>query len=137
MRTLSSNGYRFPPFQFSLLSTAIVSIKENSLLSSSTTVSTLRLVIGHRVVPIGTSQLWLLRVRTHQFSASVHLSLLVGERSGIVAAFCLHIIQVKPWARWCSLCSDREPLSWLRFLRRAITVVCFISRRPWGRGGQC
>ena len=63
--------------------------------SSLTTVSTLRLVIGHRVVPIGTSHLWLLRVRTHHSSASVHLSLLVGERSGIVAAFCLHIIQVK------------------------------------------
>ena len=63
--------------------------------SSLTTVSTLRLVIGHRVVPIGTSHLWLLRVRTHHSSASVHLSLLAGARSGIVAAFCLHIIQVK------------------------------------------
>ena len=76
----------------------IINIKENSLLSSSsslTTVSALRLVIGHRVVPIGTSHLWLLRVRTHHSSASVHLSLLVGARSGIVAAFCLHIIQVK------------------------------------------
>ena len=68
------------------------------MLSSSsylTTVSMLRLVIGHRVVPIGTSHLWLLRVRTHHSSASVHLSLLVGARSGIVAVFCLHIIQVK------------------------------------------
>ena len=62
--------------------------------SSLTTVSTLRLVIGHRVVPIGTSHLWLIRVRTHYSSASVHLSL-VGARSGIVAAFCLPIIQVK------------------------------------------
>ena len=62
--------------------------------SSLTTVSTLRLVIGHRVVPIGTSHLWLLRVRTHHSSASVHLSLL-GARSGIVVAFCPHIIQVK------------------------------------------
>ena len=44
---------------------------------------------------MGTSHLWLLRVRTHHSSASVHLSLLVGARSGIVAAFCLHIIQVK------------------------------------------
>ena len=93
--TLSSNGYRFPPFQFSLLSTAIVNIKENSLLSSFITVSTLRLVIGHMVVPIGTSCLWLLRVRTPHSSASVHLSLFVGARSGIVTAFCLHIIQVK------------------------------------------
>ena len=63
--------------------------------SSLTTVSTLRLVIGHRVVPIGTSHLWLLRVWNHLSSASVHLSLLVGARSGIVAAFCPHIIQVK------------------------------------------
>ena len=64
--------------------------------SSLTTVATLRLVIGHRVVPIGPSHLWLLRVRTHHFSStSVHLSLLVGARSGIGAAFCLHIIQVK------------------------------------------
>ena len=65
------------------------------MLSSSSTVSTLRLVIGYRVVPIGTSHFWLLRVRTHHSSASIHLSLLVGARSGIVAAFCLHIIQVK------------------------------------------
>ena len=62
--------------------------------SSLATVSKLRLVIGHRVVPIGTSHLWLLRVRTHHSSASVHLPLLVGARSGIVAAFCLHIIRV-------------------------------------------
>ena len=98
MGTLSSNGYRFPPFNFSLLSTAIVNIEENSLLSSSSsvaTVSKLRLVIGHRVVPIGTSHLWLLRVRAHHSSVSVHLPLLVGARSGIVAAFCLHIIRVK------------------------------------------
>ena len=63
--------------------------------SSLATVSKLRLVIGHRVVPIGTSRLWLLRARTHHSSASLHLPLLVGARSGIVAAFCLHIIQVK------------------------------------------
>ena len=63
--------------------------------SSLTTVSKLWLVIGHRVVPIGTSHLWLLRVRTPHSSASVHLPLLFGTRSGIVAAFCLHIIQVK------------------------------------------
>ena len=80
----------------------IVNIKGNSLLSSSsslTTVSMLQLVIGHRVVPIGTSHLWLLRVRTHHSSASVHLSFLVGARSEIVAAFCLHIIQVKALGR--------------------------------------
>ena len=63
--------------------------------SSLATVSKLRLVIGHREVPIGTSHLWLLRLRTHHSSASVHLPLLVGARSGIVAAFCLHIIWVK------------------------------------------
>ena len=63
--------------------------------SSLTTVSTLRLVIGHRVVLIGTSHLWLLSVQTHHSSAGVHLSLLVGARSGIVSAFCLHIIRVK------------------------------------------
>ena len=97
MGTLSSDRYRFPPFNFSLLSTAIVNIKENSLFSSSsslTTVSKLRLVIVHRVVPIGTSHLWLLRVPTPHSSASVHLPLLFGMRSGIVAAFCLHIIRV-------------------------------------------
>ena len=68
------------------------------MLSSSSslgTVSKLRLVIGHRVVPIGTSHLWLLRVWTHHSSASVHLPLLVGARSGIVVAFCLYIIRVK------------------------------------------
>ena len=72
--TLSSNGYRFPPFHFSLLSTAIVSITGNSLLSSSsslTTVSTLWLVICHRVEPISTSHLWLLLVWIHHSSASV------------------------------------------------------------------
>ena len=63
--------------------------------SSLATVSKLRLVIGHREVPLGTSHLWLLRLRTHHSSASVHLPLLVGSRSGIVAAFCLHIIWVK------------------------------------------
>ena len=76
----------------------IVNVKEKSLFSSSsslTTVSKLRLVIGHRVVPIGTSHLWLLRVRTPHSSASVHLPLLFGTRSGIVAAICLHIIWVK------------------------------------------
>ena len=46
-------------------------------------------------MPIGTSHLWLLLVRTHLSSASVHLSLLVGARRGIVAVFCLHIIRVK------------------------------------------
>ena len=39
------------------------------------------------MVPIGTSHLGLLRVWTHHSSASVHLPLLVGARSGIVAAF--------------------------------------------------
>ena len=63
--------------------------------SSLTTVSKLLLVIGHRVVPIGTSPLWLLHVRTPHSSASVHLPLLFGTRSGIMAAFCLHIIRVK------------------------------------------
>ena len=46
------------------------------------------------MVPIGTSHLWWLRVQTHLSSASVHLSLLVGARSGIVAIFCLRIIWV-------------------------------------------
>ena len=50
--------------------------------SSLATVSKLRLVIGHRMVPIGTSHLWLLRVRTHYSSASIHLPLLFGARSG-------------------------------------------------------
>ena len=47
------------------------------------------------MVPIGTSHLWWLRVRTHLSSASVHLSLLVGARGGIVEVFCLHIIWIK------------------------------------------
>ena len=51
------------------------------------------------MVPIGTTHLWLLRGRTHHSSASVHLPLLVGARSGIVAAFCLHTIRVKPLAQ--------------------------------------
>ena len=46
------------------------------------------------MVPIGTSHLWWLRVRTLLSSASIHLSLLVGVRSWIVAVFCLHIILV-------------------------------------------
>ena len=76
---LCSNGYRFP---------TIVNIKENSLLSSLSffsTVSTLQLVIDHRVVPIGTSHLGLLRVWTHHSSTSVLLSLVFGARNGIVA----------------------------------------------------
>ena len=127
----------------------IVNIKENSLLSSLSsfnTVSTLWLVICHRVVPIGTSHLWLLRVQTHQSSASVLLSLLFGRktvysiyipwRETVSWLFFPHIFPVKPWPRRCSLCSDREPLSWLRFLRWAISAVGFLSTRPWGRGGQ-
>ena len=55
--------------------------------SSLNTVSTLRLVIGHRVVPLGTSHLWLPRVLNPQSSASVLLSLLFGARNGIVAGF--------------------------------------------------
>ena len=47
------------------------------------------------MVLIGTSHLWLFRVWTHLSSATVHLSLLVGARSRIVAVFCLHIIRVK------------------------------------------
>ena len=128
--TLSSNGYRFPHFNFSLLSTAIVNIKENSLLSSSsflTTVSKLRLVIGHRVVPIGTSHFWLLRVRTPHSSASVHLPLLFGTRSGIVAAFCLHIIRAKALGQVVQSLLRKGALGWLRFLRWAITAVCFLS----------
>ena len=39
------------------------------------------------MVPIGTSHLWWLRVRTPLSSASVHLSLLVGARGGFVEFF--------------------------------------------------
>ena len=46
------------------------------------------------MVPIGTSHLWWLRVRTHLSSASVHRSLLVGARGGIVEVFCLRIIRI-------------------------------------------
>ena len=87
---LSSNGYRITNFLFSLLSTEIVNIMENSLLypsSSLNTVSTLWLVIGHREVPLVTSHLWLLRVQTPHSSASVLLSLLFGARNGIVTVF--------------------------------------------------
>ena len=41
----------------------------------------------------------MLRVRAHHSSASVHLPLLVGARSGVVAAFCLHTIQDKALAQ--------------------------------------
>ena len=48
------------------------------------------------MVPIGTSHLWWLRVRTHLSSASVHLSLLVGARGGIMEVFCLRITRLNP-----------------------------------------
>ena len=41
MGTLSSTGYQFPPFNHFLLSTAIVNIKEDSLLSSTSSLVTL------------------------------------------------------------------------------------------------
>ena len=47
--------------------------------SSLTTVSTLRLVIGHRGVPLGTSHIWLLRMRTPHSSTNVHLPLLFWD----------------------------------------------------------
>ena len=39
------------------------------------------------MVPVGTTHLWMLHVRAHHSSASVHLPLLVGARTGVVAAF--------------------------------------------------
>ena len=51
------------------------------------------------MVPVGTTHLWRLRVRAHLSSASVHLPLLVGARSGVVAAFCLHPIRDKALAQ--------------------------------------
>ena len=39
------------------------------------------------MVPVGTTHLWMLRVRAHHSSASVHLPLLVGAQSVVVAAF--------------------------------------------------
>ena len=51
------------------------------------------------MVPVGTAHLWMLRVRTHYSSASIHLPLLVGARSGVVAAFCLHTIRDKALAQ--------------------------------------
>ena len=87
----------------------------------------LRLVIGHRVVPVGTTHLWMLRVRAHHSSVSVHLPLLVGARSGVVAALCLHTIRVKALAQVVESLLQREPSSWLRFLHWAITAVCFLS----------
>ena len=59
----------------------------------------LRLVIGRRVVPVGTAHLWMLRVRAHHSFASVHLPLFVRARSGGVAAFCLLTIRVKALAQ--------------------------------------
>ena len=38
-------------------------------------------------------------MRAHHSFASVHLPLLVGARSGVVAAFCLHTIRVKALAQ--------------------------------------
>ena len=51
------------------------------------------------MVPVGTTHLGMLRVRAHHSSASVHLPVLVGARSGVVAAFCLHTIRVKALAQ--------------------------------------
>ena len=51
------------------------------------------------MVPVGTTHLWMLRVRAHHSSASVHLPLLVGARRGVVAAFCLHTIRDKALAQ--------------------------------------
>ena len=63
--------------------------------SSLNTVSLLRLVIGHREVPLGTSLFWLLRVRTPHSSTSVLLSLLFGARNDIMTVFCLHTFRQK------------------------------------------
>ena len=38
----------------------------------------------------------------------------------------------KPWLRWWSLFSRREPSSWLRFLRWATTAVLFIFMKSSG-----
>ena len=62
--------------------------------SSLTTISTLRLVIGHWGVPLGTSHIWLLRMRTPHSSTNVHLPLLFWNAK-IVAVFCLPIARVK------------------------------------------
>ena len=51
------------------------------------------------MAPVGTTRLWMLCVRAHHSSASVHLPLLVGARSGVVAVFCLHTIRVKVLAQ--------------------------------------
>ena len=88
------------------------------------------------MVPIGTSHLWWLRVRTHLSSASVHLSLLVGARGGIVEVFCLRIIRINALGQMVQSLLRREPSIWLLFLRVAITAVLFISGGTCGRGGQ-
>ena len=50
------------------------------------------------MVIVGTTHLWMLRMRAHHSSAIVHL-LLVRARSGVVAAFCLHTIRDKTLAQ--------------------------------------
>ena len=79
------------------------------------------------MVPIGTSHLWWLRVRTHLSSASVYLSLLVGARSRIVAVFCLHIIRVNAVGQMVQSllrkgAFDLAPLSSLGYYSRFVYI---------------
>ena len=74
------------------------------------------------MVPVGTVHLWMLRVRAHHSSASVHLPLLV------VAVFCLHTIRVKALAQVVESLLQKgafelAPLSSLGYYSRLFLVM--------------
>ena len=121
-------GYRFPTFNHSRLSTAIVNIKEDSLLSSTSSLATLsQAAVGNRL----------------QGGTSRYNSPLDAPRAGssffrkrLSSSSCRLFASTpsgtKPWLRWWSLCSKREHSSWLRFIRWAITAVCFFVMKALG-----
>ena len=93
------------------------------------------------MVPIGTSHLWWLRVRTHLSSASVHLSLLVGARSGIVEVFCLRIIRVNALGQMVQSllrkgASDLAPLSSRGYYRRFVFIRKYLGSLHGSAGLQ-
>ena len=80
------------------------------------------------MVPVGTARLWMLRLRAHHSFASVHLPLLVGARSGVVAAFCFHTIRVKALAQVVESLLQKgafelAPLSLLGYYSRLFFVM--------------
>ena len=87
------------------------------------------------MVPVGTTHLWMLRVRAHHSSASVHLPLLVGARSGAVVVFCLHTIRDKALAQVVKSLLQQgaielAPLSSLGYYSRCFCHKALGSWRP-------